>query len=80
MRSLPAWAGRVAAAHTVLREDQLAGELPAFNPERFKSMRTPTLLLLGGNSPPMYSDFIKQLDAARPISVHAILCPCKKVS
>lgn len=59
LRSLSAWSGRVAAAHTVLREDQEVEELPRFNPDRFKSMKTPVLLLLGGGSPPVYSDFIK---------------------
>ncbi|WP_410507494.1 alpha/beta hydrolase [Methanosarcina hadiensis] len=31
-------------------------------------MKTPTLLLLGGDSSPVYRDFIKQIDAALPNS------------
>lgn len=50
LRSMPVWAARVAAAHTVLREMQ-SPETYIFQPERFRQMRTPTLLLLGGDSP-----------------------------
>lgn len=50
LRSMPVWAARVAAAHTVLREMQ-SSESYVFQPERFRQMRTPTLLLLGGDSP-----------------------------
>jgi len=68
LRSSPSWPGRVTAAHTILREIQKVEELPSFNPKRFRSMKVPTLLLLGGDSPPGYSDFIKQIDAALPNS------------
>ena len=50
LRSLPAWAGRVAAAHTIPREMR-AEEGYRFDPERFRELRTPTLLLVGGDSP-----------------------------
>jgi pimeloyl-ACP methyl ester carboxylesterase len=63
LRSLPAWQGRLAAAHTILREIRGLEELPPFNPERFSNMKTRTLLLLGGDSPPPYRDFIRSLDA-----------------
>jgi pimeloyl-ACP methyl ester carboxylesterase len=62
LRSLPAWQGRVAAAHTILREIRGLEGLPAFDAERFKTMNTPTLLLLGGDSPPLYRDFIRSLN------------------
>jgi pimeloyl-ACP methyl ester carboxylesterase len=68
LRSVPAWQGRVAAAHTILREIKGLENAPPFNPARFKDMKTPTLLLLGGDSPPEYGDFIREIDAALPES------------
>jgi pimeloyl-ACP methyl ester carboxylesterase len=46
-----AWAIRLANAPTIPRELR-AHERYVFRPERFKSMRTPTLLLVGEQSPP----------------------------
>ena len=48
--SLPAWPSRVAAAHTLPRELR-AHEQYRFAPDRFKTMTTATLLLIGGDSP-----------------------------
>jgi pimeloyl-ACP methyl ester carboxylesterase len=48
--SLPAWSSRVAAAHTLPRELK-AHEGYRFVAEKFQSMKVPTLLLLGGDSP-----------------------------
>jgi pimeloyl-ACP methyl ester carboxylesterase len=46
-----AWARRLANAHTLPRE--LDAEVSyVFRPERFAGMRTPTVLLVGGDSPP----------------------------
>jgi pimeloyl-ACP methyl ester carboxylesterase len=50
-RSLPSWKGRVAAAHTVVRETR-AEEAYRFDPTRFTEFRVPTLLLRGSESPP----------------------------
>ena len=50
VRSLPSWAGRVAAAHTVVRETR-AEEGYRFDAARFTSFRVPTLLLRGSESP-----------------------------
>lgn len=50
MRSLPPWQGRVAAAHTIPRELRAVAAY-RFVPERFRDVATPTLLLLGGDSP-----------------------------
>jgi pimeloyl-ACP methyl ester carboxylesterase len=45
------WAARLRNAPTIPRE--MRGEQGyAFNPERFSDMRTPTVLLVGGDSPP----------------------------
>jgi pimeloyl-ACP methyl ester carboxylesterase len=68
LRSIPAWQGRIAAAHTILREIKELDALPPFDPERYKSMKKQTLLLLGGDSPSEYGDFIRQIDAALPNS------------
>jgi pimeloyl-ACP methyl ester carboxylesterase len=45
-----AWATRLSNARTLVRELR-AGSGYAFAPERFAEMRTPTLLLVGGDSP-----------------------------
>lgn len=49
LRSLPAWQARVAAAHTIPREDRASSEY-AFDSERLRSLRVSTLFLLGGDS------------------------------
>ena len=49
-RASPAWPARLAAAHTLPRELR-AQERYRFNAGRFGSLNTPTLLLLGGDSP-----------------------------
>jgi pimeloyl-ACP methyl ester carboxylesterase len=67
LRSLPAWQGRVAAAHTILREMHTA-ETYIFDPERFHRMNTPTLLLLGGDSPQFFQLAIQVAQSALPNS------------
>jgi pimeloyl-ACP methyl ester carboxylesterase len=49
LRSLPAWEARLAAAHTIPREERVTSEY-VFDPGRFRTMRVPTLFLLGGDS------------------------------
>lgn len=73
LRSLPAWAGRVAAAHTILREIIALEQLPLFDPARFKTLKIPTLLLLGGDSPPLYRESIEQIHNALADSTTVIL-------
>ena len=51
MRTQPAWAARMAAAHTIPRELRAVEEY-RFAPERFRGVDVPTLYLLGGASPP----------------------------
>lgn len=51
MRTTPAWAARMAAAHTIPRELRAVEEYH-FDPERFRGVAVPTLYLLGGASPP----------------------------
>ena len=51
MRTQPAWAARMAAAHTIPRELRAVEEY-RFTPERLRGVDVPTLYLLGGASPP----------------------------
>jgi len=60
LRSIPNWSSRVAAAHTIPREEASADSY-ILKPERFSHMGTPTLLLLGGDSPSFFSAAIKIL-------------------
>jgi pimeloyl-ACP methyl ester carboxylesterase len=50
MRASPTWSARVAAAHTVTREVR-AEEAYRVDPERFRDLAAPVLLLLGEESP-----------------------------
>ena len=49
LRAEPAWQGRLAAAHTIPRE--FADGDYVLAPERFSGLNTPTMLLMGGDSP-----------------------------
>lgn len=73
MRAAPSWQGRVAAAHTILREGRAIEALPPFDGGRYRGIQTPTLLLLGGDSPPMYRDSIEAIRSALPNSRLVIL-------
>ena len=67
LRAAPNWPARVAAAHTVLREMRGSNEY-VFEPVRFSALTTPTLLLLGGESPPFFQAGIEAVHAALPNS------------
>lgn len=58
----------IAAAHTILREVRALEDSPPFGPERFKNITIPTLLLLGGDSPAEYGDFVRRIDKTLPNS------------
>lgn len=60
LRSLPNWSSRVAAAHTIGREEANVHSY-TFKRQRFSHMDTPTLLLLGGDSPPLFKAAIETL-------------------
>jgi pimeloyl-ACP methyl ester carboxylesterase len=66
LRADPSWAGRVASAHTALRE--LADGDYIFEPGRFHQLTVPTLLLIGENSPKELTAPSKLLDDALPNS------------
>jgi pimeloyl-ACP methyl ester carboxylesterase len=71
-RSLPQWQVRVALASTIPRELAL-DRTYSFDRERMAALRTPTQLLLGGESPPIFRDVIALLDGAVPDSRVAVL-------
>lgn len=50
LRALPAWQGRVAAAHTIPRELRAVDQM-TFTPRDYHGITVPTLLLGGGDSP-----------------------------
>ena len=72
LRSLPNWPARVAAAHTIPRELRINDEY-RLESVRFSSLRVPTLLLLGGNSPTKFKDAVEAVHAALPDARVAVL-------
>jgi pimeloyl-ACP methyl ester carboxylesterase len=72
LKSSPAFPMRVAAAHTLPRELR-AHAAYCFEPERFQSLNIPTLLLLGGDSPPFFKAAIEALNATLPNSRVVVL-------
>lgn len=64
-RARPDWPDRIAFAHTLPRETQ-AVQRYVFNPDRVAGLRLPTLLLLGGESPPFFQQAIKALQRTLP--------------
>jgi pimeloyl-ACP methyl ester carboxylesterase len=72
LQSLPNWPARVAAAHTIPREMKGSNGY-VFDPERFRRLTTPTLLLLGGDSPPFLKAGTETVHAALPNSRIAVM-------
>ena len=64
-RSLPMWQERIKIVPTVLRE-MVVDRTYTFDSTRFASFQAPTLLLLGGDSPPIFRQAIETLGAALP--------------
>ncbi|WP_165949141.1 alpha/beta fold hydrolase [Kribbella turkmenica] len=64
-RSLPAWQARIAAAHTITREDRGHAER-IFDPEEAKKITAPVLLMVGGDSPPAMQADYETVAAALP--------------
>ena len=67
LRTLPVWQARVAAAHTIPRELQAVKDY-GFDPERFRDLGVPTLLLIGGDSPAALRKAGEAVDEALPDS------------
>jgi pimeloyl-ACP methyl ester carboxylesterase len=72
IRASPVWSARVAAAHTVAREVR-GEEGYSVDPERFRDLATPALLLLGEESPDWAREGTERLRAALPDARVAIL-------
>jgi pimeloyl-ACP methyl ester carboxylesterase len=67
LQSLPNWPARVAAAHTIPRELGIENTY-RWQPERFGELHTPTLLLVGGDSPPFLKKASEAVQQALPSS------------
>ena len=65
LRSLPAWQGRIAAAHTIPREERLERTY-RFEPGSVRKIRVPVLLLQGGESPSFLVEPIRLLERELP--------------
>jgi len=63
VRGDASWEARVAAAHTIPRELRI-GESYEPDFEHFSTLRVPTLLLLGGDSPPFFVEATRRLHEA----------------
>lgn len=64
-RQQPAWPGRVARVPTIPRELGFARDY-SFDAEGFAEMTVPTLLLLGGDSPPLFRNADRALQGVLP--------------
>jgi pimeloyl-ACP methyl ester carboxylesterase len=72
LRAAPNWPTRVTAANTILREMRGSNEY-VFEPSRFWQLRTPALLLSGGESPALFKRATEAVQAALPVSQVRIL-------
>jgi pimeloyl-ACP methyl ester carboxylesterase len=78
MRGLPAWQGRLAAAHTLPREARV-DESYELDPRRFASMSVPNLILEGGESPSFLALSNQAVHAALPNS-RIVVMPGRSMS
>jgi pimeloyl-ACP methyl ester carboxylesterase len=76
LRSAPAWANRVAAAHTIPREHR-AEERYRLPVERAARLSTPTLLLQGGDSLPVFAAVTARLQSVLP-NARTVVLPCQQ--
>jgi pimeloyl-ACP methyl ester carboxylesterase len=72
LRASPTWPARLAAAHTVAREIK-AEEAYRVDPERFRDLAAPALLLLGEESPDWAREGTERIRAALPDARVSIL-------
>ena len=72
LRLRPTWQTMVASAHTLPRELRANEDYP-FDPARFGDMRTPTLLLGGGDSSPYLQEVNRALAEVLPNSHIAVM-------
>lgn len=67
-RRLPVWKRRIQLAPTIPRE-LVIDRRYRFDPEKFTGLHTPTMLLLGGDSPPFFRQAVEAVDSALPNSI-----------
>ena len=72
LQSSPSWPARIATAHTLLRELRGASAY-VFETTRFGDLKTPTLLLLGEDSPAYFQAAIEAVHGALPESQVCIM-------
>jgi pimeloyl-ACP methyl ester carboxylesterase len=72
-RQLPAWKVRVQLAPTIPRE-MMFDRTYSFDPKKFANSQVPIMLLLGGDSPPIFQQAIKFLNEKLPNS-HVVTFP-----
>ena len=65
MRALPAYRGRLAAAHTIPREMRALNDY-WFDAERYRAFAPPTLVMVGGASPPQAHAYAEVLASTLP--------------
>jgi pimeloyl-ACP methyl ester carboxylesterase len=75
-RQLPAWKVRVQLAPTIPRE-MVIDQTYRFDAQKFANFQVPTLLLLGGDSPPLFQKAIEKLETALPTN-QVVLLPGQK--
>lgn len=74
LRSLPVWPARVALAPTIPHEMRAFESYTFdFDPARLGNLKTPTLLLVGGDSPAIEKAAAEALDAALPDGQIAVI-------
>ena len=71
-RQLPVWKIRIQLTPTIPRE-MLFDRTYSFDTEKFAEFRVPTMLLLGGDSPPIFQKAIGLLDSMLPNNQVVIL-------
>lgn len=72
LRAHPSWQGRIAAAHTLPRELRTDATWRP-DPARLERVKAPTLLLLGGASPPTYREGAELLRKSLPDARIAVM-------
>ena len=66
------WKVRITLTPTIPRELAIDRSY-SFNPEKFANLKVPTLLLLGGDSPPLFQRAIETVDSSLSNSKVAIM-------
>lgn len=66
LRTMPSWAERIEAAHTIHRELRALDHDYTLDLDRFRAIEVPTLLLLGSESPPFLKDATHALAGVLP--------------